>query len=91
MIKIIIEAKHVPDGTKVTKATGTQKLTLLKEGIKLYTEEGKEVHFDDRILLQSGKTYNAIKEDTLVAVWCKDAYEARDFIEEHIQTIRSHK
>lgn len=42
MFNLILSAEQIPDGTKVTKPTGTKEYILLTEGIKVYSENKKK-------------------------------------------------
>lgn len=72
MIKVIVKATDVPDGSVVTKRTGQQELTLLRsitiygpDGGKRIVEAGPGVVF---LMAQAGK-FSAVR-DTIEVVWC---------------------
>ena len=65
MLKVIREAWQIPDGSRVTKRTGTKVYTLRK---KLAIINGKTIKLDGVIFLIGGGNVVAVDEDTEL-VW----------------------
>lgn len=56
-MKVIVEAKHVEDGTTVTKVKGTKEYTL-RRSIKIYGENRQEIKCDENCVFLVDSTGN---------------------------------
>lgn len=82
MVKLILLAKDIPNGTLVTKPTGTNMYRLCKQGIKIYsdgTRLGKnkpqapkvQILAPDMLLLAAmdgEESFSAVTKDTPLAI-----------------------
>jgi acetylornithine deacetylase/succinyl-diaminopimelate desuccinylase-like protein len=74
-MKLLIEAKYIPDGTVVTKKTGTQEFTV-RDNLKIYTYDTKGSGGLKEILSQDNAKYlvngrgdiNIVPGDTVLAM-----------------------
>lgn len=74
-MKLLIEAKYIPDGTVVTKKTGTQEFTI-RDKLKIYTYDTKGTGDLKEISNVEGAKYmvnsrgdiNLVTGDTLLSV-----------------------
>lgn len=74
-MKLLIEAKYIPDGTVVTKKTGAQEFTV-RDNLKIYTYDTKGSGGLKEILSQDNAKYlvnsrgdiNIVSGDTVLAM-----------------------
>ncbi len=74
-MKLLIEAKYIPDGTVVTKKTGVQEFTV-RDNLKIYTYDTKGSGGLKEILSQDNTKYlvnsrgdiNIVPGDTVLAM-----------------------
>jgi hypothetical protein len=93
MIKIITEAKNIPDGYTVTKATGTYKHTLCRDGLKVYmgSDGGCEVLLEGLCILQTDRSLSAIPPETPLAIHFDDIRSAVKFLDNLEESLEVHK
>ncbi len=86
-MKLLIEAKYIPDGTVVTKKTGSQQFTI-RDSIKIYTYDTKGSNALKEILNADGVKYmvnnrgdiNMVSADTVLCVDLNVSEEESDDI-----------
>ena len=81
MLKITLPAFYIPEGTQVTRPTGTKPYTILHDGLKIFTESGSEVHYRGCCVLQSENSINIISPEVELAVHFHDAESAVNFLQ----------
>ena len=77
-MKIILQAKDVPNNQTVTKPTGEKQFTLVRNGLTLYTNSQKILLLSGTVFLLNGPNINVVNENMEVAVHFKtlaDCYE----------------
>lgn len=82
VLKVIVEARHLEDGTIVSKKTGQKEYTI-KRSIKIYGENRQEIKSDaDNIfLVDSDGNINQIKDSTELLAHIPADYLYRDLDE----------
>lgn len=89
-LAIIVEARHIPSGTRVYKPTGTKEYVLWVKGVPAYDVpncDKKTFLLADHYVIQSISSINVISPDTLLKILCDDISYARhvlDIIEDNL-------
>lgn len=79
MITFILEAKRIPDGTKVRKSTGSNLYTLQRE-IKIYMPNERSITTEGMVFLLGDNAINGYPENHKFAVDVRDD-EAMEFLQ----------
>lgn len=83
-IQIILCASEIPDGTVVTKQTGTYSFKLRKSGIPLYSENGTKILCENITMLQNDSGFNAIPETMKLKMHFDSWGDAYEFMREKL-------
>lgn len=82
-LTVLIEAKHIPDGSKVSKATG-ENVYNLRDELKIYSQSGEPQvvkSSGSKFLVSDTGVINSISE-TLILKWYTDLDELNYLNEE---------
>jgi hypothetical protein len=87
-MKLILEASRIPDGMKVTKATGSKEFTLHHGDVKVYDDREVGSSFivvcDGCTSLVGDSGISIIRDDLELAVHFKSADDLSNFVYEHL-------
>ena len=85
-VALMIEAKHIPDGTTIRKPNGTNEYIFRRNGIPVYRYLGqpsdKRIILEHDLVLQSDKDISVCGPDNWLAVDFETCGEAMAFLED---------